>query len=134
MNRNEEIKSILDNSGLTFETHEDFFSTIWKINPSKKIQVIITSAVVDDWVHVLCQIGSVKDFEDIDFGMLLRLNNALVGVKISLDAEMNIICSSEIMYSTISETSLKFQITQVVKLVALFYDDIEKQNLKLDSA
>ncbi|MBN2154950.1 MAG: type III secretion system chaperone [Candidatus Lokiarchaeota archaeon] len=131
--KTETIESILKKTGLTYNVQQGFFSTIWKISSAKKINVIITGEVHPDWIHILCNIGPMNDFLNLDPKLLLRLNNSIIGCKLAMDRDLNLICSSEIWYDKISEEVLKNQITQVVNMVSLFYNHLEKENLKLDS-
>ncbi len=134
MDKKAKLQSVLDKTGLTYETQPDFFSTIWKISNSIKINVIISNEIHSDWVHILCKIGPFSLFPQLNPKLVLRLNNSVIGTKISLDVDQNLICSAEIMSLGLSESYLKQQITQVVKMVTLFYDMLEKENLKWDNA
>jgi hypothetical protein len=124
-----EIGSLLDKTGLKYEEHPDFYSTIWKISPNMKINIIISNKIHSEWIHILHRLGPLKE---INPKLLLRLNNAVLGSKLSLDTDQNLICSSEIMQESATEVSLKQLITQVVKLVTLCYEKINNNKIKME--
>lgn len=125
------IMSVLNKTGLTFTDNGTYFSSLWKIHPMLEIKVIIAHDIHPDWVHVLCNVGSINEYDKSIDRVLLRLNNKLPGTKFSLDQSQIIVCSSEALQ--VSEDELKKRITQVVKMVSLFYEFVEKENLKLNS-
>ncbi len=105
-----------------------------KLQGQKKIKIIIAYDIHPDWVHVLCDVGPVAEYMPEITTVLLRLNSAVIGTKFSLEQNYNIVCSSEILFTHLSEDYLKQRVTQVVKMVTQFYESVEKENLKLNSA
>ena len=134
MQKYNHIKSLLKLTGLQFIERESAFSSHWKLYNKEMIEVIVAVDIHPEWVHILCNVGSINNYMDKVQNHLLRLNNMSAGLKFSLEKNQNIVCSSELWYATISEDHLKQQITQVVKMVTQFYERIEKENLKLNSA
>jgi len=134
MERHDHVQSVLKKTGLTFTDHGENFSSLWKVNSPTKIRIIVAFDIHPDWVHVLCNIGPVAEFLPGITTVLLRLNSAIIGSKFSLEQNYNIVCSSEINFTHLSEDYLKQRITQVVKMVTRFYESVEKENLKLNSA
>ena len=133
MEKHDSIQTITKNTGLTFTDHGENFSSLWKISSDMKIRVIIAYDIHTDWVHVLCNVGAIGEYLPGISNVLLRLNSAIIGSKFSLEQNFNIVCSSEILYAHVSEDLLKQRTTQVVKMVTLFYENVEKENLKLNS-
>jgi hypothetical protein len=133
MNVHERILSVITNTGLKFTDHGTNFSSIWKINSTLKVSVIVAYDIHPDWVHVLCNVGSLDNFNPSISTILLRLNNSLIGSKFSLEQNYNIVCSSEILLDDLTEDNLKKKVTQIVKMVTVFYETVEKENLKLNS-
>ena len=134
MEKHDSIQTIIKNTGLTFTDHGENFSSLWKISSDMKIRVIIAYDIHTDWVHVLCNVGAIGEYLPGISNVLLRLNSAIIGSKFSLEQNYNIVCSSEILYAHLSEDLLKQRTTQVVKMVTLFYENVEKEILKLNSA
>ena len=134
MEKHDFVHSIIKKTGLTFTDHGENFSSLWKVNSSEKIRIIIAFDIHPDWVHVLCDVGPVADYLPEINSVLLRLNSAIIGSKFSLEQNYNIVCSSEILFTHLSEDYLKQRVTQVVKMVTRFYESAEKENLKLNSA
>lgn len=133
MQIHDQIKSTLKNTGLTFTDHHNSFSSQWKISPKTMIRVIVTYGIHPDWVHILCDVGTLQNYVKDTCLTLLRINNMVAGSKFTLSQDQRIICSAELLLTHLTEDQLKKQITQVVKMVSLFYEEVEKENLKLNS-
>jgi len=131
MLKHDSIMSLLNKTGLNFTDKGNYFSSQWKIHTSLEIKVIVAYDIHPDWVHILCNVGHLYDFNKSIDQILLRLNNKIAGTKFSLDQSQIIVCSSEVLHA--SEDELKKRITQVVKMVSLFYEVVETENLKLNS-
>ena len=133
MNTHQLVSSVIDNTGLKFTDNGNNFTSVWKIGPQQKITVIVAYDIHPEWVHIFCNIGQIEEYASSISIALLRLNNSIIGTKFSLENNYNILCTSEISLENLSEDNLKQRITQVVKMVTLFYENVEKENLKLNS-
>ena len=133
MQRHNHIKSIIKETGLSFEEQEDFFISYWKINSNLTIKIILAHDIHPEWIHILCNIGQIDLYEPKVSRILLRLNNTTIGAKFSLSQSNSIVCIAEIPDANLLEDFLKKQITQVVKMVTSFYELVKKENLKLNS-
>ncbi len=134
MEKYNQIKGIIKETGLSFNEESNVFSSYWKIDSEHTIKIIIAYDIHPEWVHILCNIGLFSSYKPEVARALLRLNNAVIGVKFSLGQNNAIVCSSEIRDKDLTEDYMKKQITQVVKIVTNFYDLVKKENLKLNSA
>ena len=133
MSIHDHVLSVINSTGFKFTDHGANFSSVWKINSRDKISVLIAYDIHPNWVHILCNVGSIDEFIPSIPIVLLRLNNSIIGSKFALDQNYNIVCSSEILINTLSEENLKQRVTQIVKMVTTFYETVEKENLKLNS-
>jgi hypothetical protein len=127
------VKLILQKTGLTFVDHGTNFSSRWKLSSKTEIQVLVAYDIHPEWVHVLCDVGSAQHYVKEIYVTLLRLNNMVIGSKFALEKNQKIVCSAELSVADLTEDHLKSRITRVVKMVSLFYDKVEKENLKLNS-
>jgi len=133
MQTHELVKSMLQKTGLTFIDNETNFSSRWKLSSKIEIKVLVAYDIHPEWVHILCNIGPVQDYVKEIYITLLRLNNKVIGSKLALEKNQNIVCSAELLVTHLTEDHLKTLITRVVKMVSLFYDEVERENLKLNS-
>ena len=124
---------MIANTGLNFKDNGTNFTSIWKIGPQDKISIVVAYDIHPEWVHVLCNVGAVKKYVPTIPIILLRLNNAVIGTKFSIEQNQNIVCSAEIPIENLTEENLKRRVTQIVKMVTRFYENVEKENLKLNS-
>jgi saccharopine dehydrogenase-like NADP-dependent oxidoreductase len=134
MEKHDFVQSVIKKTGLTFTDHGENFSSLWKISSNKKIRIIVAFDIHPEWVHVLCDVGPVAEYSTSISVVLLRLNSTVIGSKFSLEQNYNIVCSSEILFTHLTEDYLKQRVTQVVKMVTRFHENVEKENLKLNSA
>ena len=134
MERHNWIKTVIRETGLSFNEENNVFSSYWKINSDFKIKIILAYDIHPEWIHILCNVGVISSYKPEVTRTVLRLNNVGIGTKFSLSQNNMIVCSSEIRDEHLSEEYLKRQVTQLVKIVTSFYDLVKKENLKLNSA
>jgi hypothetical protein len=133
MNSHDFVLSVINKTGLKFTDNGTNFSSIWKLNTNMKVSVIVAYDIHPEWVHILCKVGSLEEFDPSVPTILLRLNNSIIGSKFSVEQNYNIVCSSEILLTALTEEILKQKVTQIVKMMSVFYETVEKENLKLNS-
>ncbi|MBD3352815.1 MAG: hypothetical protein GF364_15110 [Candidatus Lokiarchaeota archaeon] len=110
------LKQALEETGLKFKEKDRVFYSFWKIENEKSAILLIYLDDTEDWIKISSKIGNlgeISESKDV-LKQLLRFNNTILGPKVTIDKENNLLIHYEMLMDSLSSENLKTITLQIV--------------------
>lgn len=125
----EQIRLYLEDAGIKFQLNENVFITYWGSKKSNRTQILIFPSEDHKWINLVTLIGNLEEMQSdgINARFLLRENSKNIGIKYSVDKNLEIRCGNEIPINHASSEILKDYIIRIVKVIKKIKNNEEEK-------